>query len=67
MSEEATDMPQVLSFIGWLLRGLSFIGWLLHQAYLYWLAPPEDSLQAVLGQGGGGGGGGHCQEDWGRH
>lgn len=23
---------------------LSFIGWLLCQTYLYWLAPPEDSL-----------------------
>lgn len=44
ISEEVTDMPQVLSFIGWLLGGLSFIGWLLRQAYLYWLAPPEDSL-----------------------
>ena len=34
ISEEVTDVPRVLSFIGWLLR----------QAYLYWLAPPEDSL-----------------------
>lgn len=56
ISEEVTDMPRVLSFIGWLLRGLSFIGWLLRQAYLYWLAPPEDSLYAMQGWGGGGGG-----------
>lgn len=55
ISEEVTDMPQVLSFIGWLLAGLSFIGWLLRQAYLYWLAPPEDSLWALQGCGGGGG------------
>lgn len=40
-------MPQVLSFIGWLLTGLSFIGWLLRQAYLYWLAPPEESLRGA--------------------
>lgn len=37
ISEEVTDMPQVLSFIGWLLR----------QAYLYWLAPPEESLRGA--------------------
>lgn len=30
-------MPRVLSFIGWLLR----------QAYLYWLAPPEESLRGA--------------------
>ena len=34
ISEEVTDMPGVLSFIGWLLEGLSFIGWLLRGAYL---------------------------------
>lgn len=48
---------RALSFIGWLLWGLSFIGWLLRQAYLYWLAPPEDSLWAVQGWGGAWGGG----------
>lgn len=40
--KKSQTWPRVLSFIGWLLGGLSFIGWLLRQAYLYWLAPPED-------------------------
>lgn len=39
ISEEVTDVPHVLSVIGWLLR----------QAYLYWLAPPEDGLRAARG------------------